>query len=365
MSYLIYCYTNRQNNKKYVGITSRSIEEREQSHIYEAKNKSNKCYNAPFKRAIRKYGIKAFDREILDTVETLEEACELEKYYIEKFQSYYKYKNSNGYNATIGGELLQMPKDRVIQVDKETLEVIRIWNSVSEAEHKYGGSIYEVVNNHTKLGRNCFWFYEKYFETIKNNYKELIRLDNNYVCQIDFNKKLVAIWSSSTSASNSLNISQGNISACCVGTRESCAESYWCFYKDYINNNYPLHTKETNKKSVMQFDYNGNHLHTFVSLTEASEKCNILVSDISSACSQGKSAGGYLWRLEEEYAGEEIIYVNNNKTKVEKLNDDKEIICSYNSVGEAANDVGVKYTGICRAIKNGSRSGGFYWRRVV
>lgn len=35
--YLIYCYTNKTNYKKYIGITSRSIEEREANHIYESK----------------------------------------------------------------------------------------------------------------------------------------------------------------------------------------------------------------------------------------------------------------------------------------------------------------------------------------
>ena len=123
--------------------------------------------------------------------------------------------------------------------------------------------------------------------------------------------------------------------------------------------------KETNQKSVMQFDYNGKHLQTFKSLTEASKISNVLASDISSACSLGKSAGGFLWRLEENYNGEEVIYINNNKTKVEKLDENKQLICSYDSVGEAADDVGVKYPGICRAIKNGCRSGGFYWRKAV
>lgn len=104
--YLIYCYTNKFNNKKYIGITSRSIDEREKNHIYKSQNKNNKCYNTPFKRAIRKYGIENFKREIIDKTESFEEACNLEKYYIKKYQTYYKYKNSNGYNATIGGEIV-------------------------------------------------------------------------------------------------------------------------------------------------------------------------------------------------------------------------------------------------------------------
>ena len=365
MSYLIYCYTNKHNNKKYIGITSRSIEEREASHIYESRNKTNKCYNAPFKRAIRKYGIEGFDREILEKVETLEEACELEKYYIEKFKTYFKYQNSNGYNATIGGELLQMPKDRVVQIDKETLEIIKIWNSISEAEHEIGGSIYDIVNNHTRISNNCFWFYEKYFMTIKDTYKEIIRLDNNYICQITFDRQLIKIWSGSNIAAKELNISQGNISSCCSGTREKCLEHYWCFYKDYINNNYPLYIKVSNSKKVIQFDYDGNYIQTFNSITDAAEHCNVNISDISRACSRGNASSGYLWRLFDDYNGEKISYVHGKKTKVEKLDKNKNVICSYDSISEAANDVGVKYPGICRAIKNGCCSGGFYWRKVV
>ena len=59
---IVYCYTNKINNKKYIGITSRSLEEREQNHLYEAYNKNSLTYNVPFKRAIRKYGIESFKK---------------------------------------------------------------------------------------------------------------------------------------------------------------------------------------------------------------------------------------------------------------------------------------------------------------
>lgn len=362
MIYLIYCYTNKENGKKYIGITSRSIEEREASHIYESKNKTNKCYNAPFKRAIRKYGINGFTREIIDTSDNFEEACKLEKFYIKKYKTYYKYKNSNGYNATIGGELLCQPKDRVIQIDAETLKIQNIWDSVSIAERELEISIYDAVDNYSKTAKKSYWIYEKNFN--EKTYKEKIMINRGYVCQVSKDRKLIKIWKNAKQAAYELKISQGNISMCCLGIRETCNENYWCYYKDYINNNFPIKENDTNEKKIIQFNDNGDVIEVWNSITEASKVLKISQGDISEACKNHKHAGRFLWRLFAEYNGEKIAYINNNKTKVEKLDCNKKVICSYNSVCEAANDVGVKYTGISRAIKKGGRSGGFYWRKV-
>lgn len=364
MTYLVYCYTNKLNNKKYIGITSRSIEERESSHIYESRNKSNKCYNSPFKRAIRKYGIDGFTREIIDAANSLEDACELEKYYIRKFKTYFRYKNSNGYNATLGGELLQMPKDRVVQIDCDTLNILKIWDSVSSAEHCLGGDIYTCVSSssYERIARNCYWIYENEFN--KETYKEEVYIKHNYICQISKDDKLINIWRSAKIASDNLKISQGNISMCCLGYRVSTHDFYWCYYGDYINKKYPIKNPDTNKKSVIQFEQDGRIVKVWESITDASISLKINISDISSACKNYKSAGSYLWRLCDEYDGEEVTYINERKTRVEKLDNNQNVVCSYSSIGEAANDVGVKYPGICRAIKNGCRSGGFYWRKV-
>lgn len=361
--YLIYCYTNKTNNKKYIGITSRSMEEREQSHIYESKNKSNKCYNAPFKRAIRKYGINGFNREILAIVDSLDRACELEKFYIKKYKSYYKYKNSNGYNATIGGELLQMPKDRVVQIDPNNFEIMNIWDSVAIAEKELDARIYDSVNNYSKTAKGYHWIYEKDFNI--NTYKEDIMLKRNYICQISKDKKLLHIWSSTKLASVTLGISQGNISMCCIGLRESANGNYWCYYRDYIHNNFPIKQTGTNKKKVIQFDDNGEIIKVWESMTEASEILKIKLGDISESCKDHKHAGGFLWRLFEDYNGEAIEYTNDKKVKVEKLDENNNVISVFESISEAAKDVGVKYPGICRAIKNNCKSGGFYWRKVV
>jgi group I intron endonuclease len=83
----------------YIGQTIQSIEKRNFQHINDTKNGSNRIFH----NAVRKYGIETFKCEILHTAFSKEELNDLEIYYIEKYNSYYK-NSSHGYNMTVGGE---------------------------------------------------------------------------------------------------------------------------------------------------------------------------------------------------------------------------------------------------------------------
>lgn len=87
---VIYCISNIKNNKKYIGLTTRTIEQRFKEHT-EASSAIGK--------AIRKHGIDNFRIEKIDDSDTKEELCKKEIYWIEKYNSFKK-----GYNQTIGGE---------------------------------------------------------------------------------------------------------------------------------------------------------------------------------------------------------------------------------------------------------------------
>lgn len=91
--YLVYCHTNKINGKKYIGITKQDANKRW--------NKGLGYYKQPkFFNAIKKYGWNNFIHEILvDNIETLEQANEIEKEYIKKFDTFH-----NGYNNTLGGD---------------------------------------------------------------------------------------------------------------------------------------------------------------------------------------------------------------------------------------------------------------------
>lgn len=101
----IYKITNQINQKIYIGKTEqRNPEKRWKEHIREA-NKQRSQHRALY-RAINKYGIENFEFSIVE--ETIE-PNEREKYYIKLYDSYH-----NGYNETLGGDgtsYLELPEE--------------------------------------------------------------------------------------------------------------------------------------------------------------------------------------------------------------------------------------------------------------
>ena len=97
--YKVYLYTNRINNKKYCGITSRTLEQRSGVNgfgyirtVYKSKTR--------FANAILKYGWDNFSPEILYEVETEQEAFDLE---IKTIAEMNLTNPDYGYNLHFGG----------------------------------------------------------------------------------------------------------------------------------------------------------------------------------------------------------------------------------------------------------------------
>lgn len=96
---LVYKVTNQINNKLYIGICSTTVQKRKNEHIH---NAFTKHINYVFYKALRKYGKDNFLWEEIDKCDTADKLRELEKYYIQKHNTYYL--NGNGYNMTLGGD---------------------------------------------------------------------------------------------------------------------------------------------------------------------------------------------------------------------------------------------------------------------
>lgn len=93
-TWIIYIHKCKKTNKCYVGQTCRKLEKRW--------GKNGKNYtehnNLKFYNAIQKYGWENFEHYIVAEAHSLKEAYDLERYYIDKLDTY-----KNGYNSTLGG----------------------------------------------------------------------------------------------------------------------------------------------------------------------------------------------------------------------------------------------------------------------
>ena len=95
----IYCHTHVESGRRYIGLTKKTMMQRWNSHVLDAKSLHGKgCKH--FWNAIRKYGKDAFSHEILAQSWSLEFANETEEYLV----SFYETQNpKKGFNLSKGG----------------------------------------------------------------------------------------------------------------------------------------------------------------------------------------------------------------------------------------------------------------------
>ena len=168
-------FRNKVNGKGYIGKTFRSFKERFNEHIKCSYNKSQPSYNCTFHKAIRKYGIKNFEYDVIEKVPN-NKAVEREKYWIKYYDSY-----NSGYNMTLGGE------GNLKYTDEEVLE---LWNkgySLAEIERELGFSHGNVNNRIKQLGITKE-------EIDKRAQEKLMKINSHPVLQFDKNGIFIKEW---------------------------------------------------------------------------------------------------------------------------------------------------------------------------
>lgn len=238
--YKIYKYTNLINNKIYIGQTKQSLEER-------ADKGRNYKGSTHFYNAIQKYGWENFIGEILEEVNTIEEANEKETYYIALYDST---NQDIGYNITSGGWnsplaeetkkiLSQKAKERCKNPEnnpmygkrhsKESLEKMRM-KKQGENNPMYGKHLSEEskekirqANRGRKID-NSYWTDEHrkeqsefMKETAKRWCKKVLCIEDN------------TFFNSITEASKYYNIAVSTLSGHLHGCQHKCAGKHFKF----------------------------------------------------------------------------------------------------------------------------------------
>jgi group I intron endonuclease len=117
---LVYCIKNTVNNKEYIGLTTRTLEERWKQHIYESNKQDSWEWNTPLGNAIKKYGKDLFEVFVLEECSSETEMKQKEIQLIKERKSL---ASENGYNLSFGGDGRMGHK-----LSKETKEKIRLGN---------------------------------------------------------------------------------------------------------------------------------------------------------------------------------------------------------------------------------------------
>lgn len=127
------------------------------------------------------------------------------------------------------------------------------------------------------------------------------------------------------------------------------------------------------RKKVAQYDFDGNLVNIYDSITIASEKTGINDSSISSVChNKRQSAGGYYWRFvnNNEIINSKIdLQINiraieESKPKsVIQYDKNGNVVAKYNSIREASKLTGIVLSSIVETCKGKRRTaGGYIWR---
>lgn len=129
---IIYKVTNLINKKVYIGQTIRTLEQRKWQHLEAAKHGCK----THFYNAIRKYGAENFVFEIIDEASSLAELNELERYYIDKYNSV-----RCGYNMVDGSRnnvmFLPSIKQKHLESMRSLETRLKISNSMKEYRKKH------------------------------------------------------------------------------------------------------------------------------------------------------------------------------------------------------------------------------------
>lgn len=228
--------------KFYVGITSlKNIEDRW--------GKEGNGYKTQyFKRAIDKYGWDNFFHIIVSENLSKNDAFELEKLFIKQLKSNFP---EYGYNISDGGDCAMLGK-----------------HHSQEAKQKISNRFSEPVDQYNENGL------------------------------------LVKSWNSMIEAEKELNIDRSSIAKCCKGIYKTSKGFAWR-YKGEDFNKYSIkkYQQPLRRKRVKQFTKDGKLIKIWNSLLEIQSETGIPSSRICNCCKgkkKFKTAGGFVWRYEED-----------------------------------------------------------------
>jgi len=186
---IIYKITNTINSKIYIGQTTRSLKSRWKGHCRSSENnKSNNLFHS----AIAKYGKDSFLVEVIDIANSKDSLNELEKFYIEEYNSM----SPSGYNLKTGGQLhvkySEESKEKMSKAKEGTTVPEETKQKMSDAhKQRWVNEDNSELREKRSIQSKDMWKDIKYREKISLSRKEYWGNEDNRLVASDRAKKQI------------------------------------------------------------------------------------------------------------------------------------------------------------------------------
>lgn len=291
MNYIVYKTTNLINGKIYVGVHRTNLD------IFDGyigcgvskKNKNKKTKGFP--KAVQKYGYENFKRETLFIFPDTEEGKRLAYEKEAEIVTIDFVKRIDTYNLSVGGVMPQYEHTR--EIAQYTLEgqLIRVWNSIKEAEESLG--LTSIIGNLKGKTKYCGNFQWKYYDGNNDDISSVSRKEKS-VYQFDLQGNLIKCWKSITEAAITFNSNAAKSAIWNVcNNKVNQAYGYFWSYKDKF-----VPKVNNHLAPVAKYNDAGEFLESYSSIKEAADSNNIKTSANIIAAIKGtqKRCGGFRWR---------------------------------------------------------------------
>ncbi len=298
---VIYRITNKINGRFYVG-SSISLYTRYQN--YKSCARAEKADNVLIQRAMRKHGFNNFTFDILEeVVPDKSTLLSREQYWIDKLKPFYPV----GYNvAPLSSSCLGVKRPtlckKVLQINKDTLDVVAEFESIGEAAEAIGSSISSisaVCKGRKTSSKGYYWQYADGYDGkfCPKQRRPSDKLDVGIpIIQMDVDGQFIREWSCAATAAKALDCSAQNITHCCRGKMFSLLNFCWTYKDSYQQRGFTPNKTKIREKPIYQKDLNGVVIQKWESAKKASIALGMNASAIGNCCmGRYKTSSGFQW----------------------------------------------------------------------
>lgn len=286
-TYYIYMATNKINKKSYIGQTV-DFRSRVWQHM--------RCYEKEdclFHKAIKEYGNENFEWQVLESCCDKSKAIELEKHYIELYDTY-----RNGYNENKGGVGGHNAKP-IVKISKDG-DFIKRYDGAADAEKEGYNNVNVLLCCKNKL-RSCkgfvFMFEDEYLKNGARLYQKPKSTRRKRVIQCNSNGEFIQKFESIKEASELTGASRTTILGV-LSKRYKLANGFIFVYEEeFPINDLSIYKQGRKGKKVAQVDIkSGEIIKVFDRISDAGKELNVNYKAIHKVVDkEGRTAYGYKW----------------------------------------------------------------------